>query len=537
MRERGERPPPPPPPGMSPWLTLLVLLAGALTATEADRGFLIAAPKRMLAGSTERVCLAFFNVSGPAHVQLHVLRADSDERLAAASHRVLAEEAACVPLAVPAAPAAQPPPARARLLVQARFDHAYDYVVSAVREVRVQAQPLLVFVQTDRAAYRPGQRVRVRVLTLRHDLTPADGAVAAAWLLSPAEVRLAQWTRPKSQLGLGTWTVRVRLDDDATEHSASFAVREYVLPRFTVTIEGPRYVLADAAHVAWRVCARYTHGEPVRGRVAARAEPRVPAWRAAGARQGSATDAAINGCFSFNVSAALLGLRDWDTSPSAVRLYAELCLKARRRREWSRSLVQCRNFSSGADGVLHFRVPPQGPDVQLLSLVATAVDFPTKYYAPGTRWRVLMDQPSAFFDVHAWFSPSKHFLEVVDDDPAGPRCGAPHDFSVYYTGSTPLQLRYLVTARGDIVQAGVAPVQELPAAAEAQHPHSLGDAGAPAPRRFLLSLKVSARMAPAAALLVYQAGLPGGEVAAASLALRPPHCFANPVSPPVFPHT
>ena len=35
-----------------------------------------------------------------------------------------------------------------------------------------------------------------------------------------------------------------------------FEVREYVLPRFEVTVKAPDYILADADHIAWEICGK-----------------------------------------------------------------------------------------------------------------------------------------------------------------------------------------------------------------------------------------------------------------------------------------
>jgi hypothetical protein len=78
-----------------------------------------------------------------------------------------------------------------------------------------------------------------------------------------------------------------------------------------------------------------------------------------------------------------------DASNPAPNEKIQLCLRIRRKDEWQRSVVECRNFtSSNTDGYLDFIVPPQHKNIVLLSFVATAIDYPTKYYSPDKRWRV-----------------------------------------------------------------------------------------------------------------------------------------------------
>lgn len=67
----------------------------------------------------------------------------------------------------------------------------------------------------------------------------------------------------------------------------------------------------------------------------------------------------------------------------------QICLRTRQKDEWQRLVVECRNFtSSNINGYLDFTVPPQDIKIVLLSFVATAVNYPTKYYSPDKRWRV-----------------------------------------------------------------------------------------------------------------------------------------------------
>lgn len=66
----------------------------------------------------------------------------------------------------------------------------------------------------------------------------------------------------------------------------------------------------------------------------------------------------------------------------------QLCLRVRGKDEWFRIVVECRNFTSSSDGFVDFVVPPSHRNIVLLNFVATAIDYPMKYYSPDTRWRV-----------------------------------------------------------------------------------------------------------------------------------------------------
>jgi hypothetical protein len=51
------------------------------------RGFVFLAPKRLLADSTESVCLSLHNVTGTAHVSVDVLHPDSDDKITSTQHK------------------------------------------------------------------------------------------------------------------------------------------------------------------------------------------------------------------------------------------------------------------------------------------------------------------------------------------------------------------------------------------------------------------------------------------------------------------
>ncbi|XP_067001260.2 alpha-2-macroglobulin-like protein 1 [Anabrus simplex] len=601
---------------------LLLLFSAGVGVALANRGFLLTAPKRLLAGTTETFCLSLHNVTGSAHVEIDVLRAESDDKIASAQYHLATGSDSCLELSIP--PTLE---TRGRLHLQARFDDAYDYIINSVKEIRIQHEPFLIFIETDKTIYKPGQEVKFRVLVLNHDFTPINNVIAKISVESPSEVHLAQWRDVKAQEGLvqktfqlaqepqqGQWKIKVELNKEyAAVQTRTFEVREYVLPRFGVTIKPPDYVLADASFLVWKICAKYSYGQPVRGQLHLKAEPQVPTWR-----QGSATPPEINfitelksndGCYELNVTGADLGLPEWDVTPSSIIVSAfvteagtdvvenatsestvihqalqleflphssryfkpglpyigkikvlqpnnapksgtsvQLCLKVRRKGEWNRTLIKCRNFTSDADGLIKFLVPPQDHDIELLSFVATTVYYQTKYYSPDKRWRVFMDQPSAFFDVHSWYSPSKSYIEIVDKDEKNWHCNGQHYFELYYTSQLNARqpFHYLVTSRGDIIHTGqLYPEETTKYQGDFDDfPNTLAtnnDIRNNSKRTNIsekqnklkintlpFSLHILPIMSPLSFLLVYYVR-DDGEVAAATHSILPNKCFANKV--------
>ncbi|KAM5140422.1 alpha-2-macroglobulin-like protein 1 [Mantella aurantiaca] len=127
-------------------------------------------------------------------------------------------------------------------------------------------------VQTDKAVYKPGQRVNFRILAVTEDLLPGGIEVPVIDIQDPQKNRISQWLnvrtfQPLIELSLplsfepllGEYSIHVK----DTVHT--FTVEKYVLPKFEVTLQFPKVVMFDSNLFPLRVCGRYTFGKPVQG--------------------------------------------------------------------------------------------------------------------------------------------------------------------------------------------------------------------------------------------------------------------------------
>ena len=481
----------------------------------ANRGYVFTAPKRFLAGETESGCLSLHNLEPPAHVLLELLSPSlssssgtsvEDEVLARTNGVVETGLETCLELAVPFTRYFN-----GRLRLKIKFDKYPDYVVETEKKVYIEHDSLITFVETDKPVYKPGQDVNIRILVLKHDLKPWKKTIPKVWIENPSEVRVAQWTNVSTENGMaqlkfalspepspGGWKIKVEKTRSQPQliHTTVFEVKKYVLPRFQVTVTSPGYILADAENVTWNICAKYSYGKPVKGRLLLKSTPEIPIWR----RKPNLPEIhyeteldSPDSCTEFVLSGAVLGLAQWKVAPNNIVLIAnfteagtgivettisrtvvvhqalkleflpytpkfftlglpyhgklrvsrhdntpaphekiQLCVRVRGEDDWLRVVVECRNFTSSSDGFVDFVVPPPHRNIVLLNFVATGVDYPTKYYSPDTRWRVFMDQPSAHIVVNPWYSPSESYLAVA----RGYQpiiCGEKYSFNVMYT--------------------------------------------------------------------------------------------------------
>uniref|UniRef100_A0A8C9P276 Uncharacterized protein n=1 Tax=Spermophilus dauricus TaxID=99837 RepID=A0A8C9P276_SPEDA len=135
----------------------------------------------------------------------------------------------------------------------------------------------LVFVQTDKPIYKPGQTVRFRIVSVDINFHPLNEMVSL--ISNPKKNRIFQWQNFKLQRGLsqlsfplsvepilGLYKVMlVKESRKIIQHS--FEVKEYVLPKFEVQVKMPKTIPFLDEEFEVSVCGLYTYGKPVPGLV------------------------------------------------------------------------------------------------------------------------------------------------------------------------------------------------------------------------------------------------------------------------------
>ncbi|CAG0906261.1 unnamed protein product, partial [Darwinula stevensoni] len=246
---------------------------------------------------------------------------------------------ACFPFPVP--PAASQ---RGRLHLRLTLDEAPDYLGNSSEWITIKEYPDLVFVQTDKPLYLPGQTVRFRILVLDASLKPLENTVREVWVENPSGIRIAQWMEPSSTTGfvqlqfqlsqeppLGTWKIRVDARGKSREEEKQFEVAEYILPKYSVAIHPPKVLLGDASTLDLDICARYTHGGAVEGELTLRVEPKISILETLrddypGLVKEFNLDldryTPIKGCHKASIPAGSLGMDDRELNPSSVNVTA-----------------------------------------------------------------------------------------------------------------------------------------------------------------------------------------------------------------------
>ncbi|XP_026834428.1 CD109 antigen isoform X2 [Drosophila erecta] len=144
-----------------------------------------------------------------------------------------------------------------------------------------------VFVQTDKATYKPADLVQFRILFLDENTRPAKiGKPISVIITDGAQNRIKQLSDVKLTKGvysgelqlseqpvLGTWKISVSVDGDNKE-TKSFEVDKYVLPKFEVIVDAPKAVVVADKVIRATIRAKYTYGKPVKGKATVSMESR-----------------------------------------------------------------------------------------------------------------------------------------------------------------------------------------------------------------------------------------------------------------------
>lgn len=131
-----------------------------------------------------------------------------------------------------------------------------------------------VFVQTDKAIYKPNDVVQFRVLLLNSETCPFETKKVEIFITDGAKNRVKQFDNVVFKNGvfqgelllsdepvLGDWSLNVKVDEKETTQK-NFEVAEYVLPRFEVIVSTKRRVRSDGKIIA-SFSAQYTYGKKI----------------------------------------------------------------------------------------------------------------------------------------------------------------------------------------------------------------------------------------------------------------------------------
>ncbi|KAJ8029031.1 Ovostatin [Holothuria leucospilota] len=254
--------------------------------------YLVTVPKVLIEGSTEIVCVNLYEMKGPVHIKVLLTYEDNEAELLEYFMEfpyACLEFTVCRTFTLVKVPGLgfQGSSKSVTISVHVKdgqFSNPWEYTLWAEKDIQIEKFKVETFIETDKPIYKPGQTVKFRVLSLDQNLRADKATVDKIWVETPSGIRIAQWLSVTGEQGLislelpmtsdpmlGKWKIFV--EHRGVRSEQEFTVDEYVLPNFEVTIDGPSYLLVNETTVQYKICARYTYGQPVEGSVFAELSP------------------------------------------------------------------------------------------------------------------------------------------------------------------------------------------------------------------------------------------------------------------------
>jgi CD109 antigen len=147
----------------------------------------------------------------------------------------------------------------------------------------------LVFLETDKPIYKPGQTIQIRVMSLNSELLPvsrsltieaedAKGIKVFKKDASTDDYGMASLELPLSnEPNLGVWKLTASTDQKVAE--LDVRVEEYVLPKYEVKLDLVKDWFLVNESITGNVSAEYSFGKPVKGEVEITASKYVGKWQ------------------------------------------------------------------------------------------------------------------------------------------------------------------------------------------------------------------------------------------------------------------
>ena len=254
-------------------VALMAPFATACTPVQAAEGYVVLVPERLPSGGATSVTFSLYGHDGPVRDRVEVLLLQGDDEVA--SDRAVVDGRGTLVLDVPELEEGE-----------------YTVVVRGTgfeqrTPVRVE-KTRVVFVETDKPIYKPGQIILMRVLTLDPELKPVREDVVIE-VLDAKGVKLMRATERSDEYGLvnfelplanelnlGTWQIVAEVGDAKTQ--LDVVVERYVLPKYDVNVDLTRewFLVNDA--ITGVISSEYSFGRPVNGEVEITASRYVGQW-------------------------------------------------------------------------------------------------------------------------------------------------------------------------------------------------------------------------------------------------------------------
>ncbi len=497
-------------------VAMLAPLFPACTKSPAPTAYTAVIPAVLQAGSKQAISIALFSGKEPTHGSVNVILSKDGQEISRAQGNIKGN--GMVQLNVPEI-------AEGDYTLQVKGNGFQDEA-----QVKVENK-FIIFLETDKPIYKPGQTVRMRVMTLNPELRPATGSVTVE-VLDAKGIKIFRTETTTDKFGmagidlpistepnLGTWKITAVTPETQTQ--LDIRVEEYVLPKYEVKVDLPKDWFLVSEPIKGRVTSTYSFGKPVKGNLEIKAVRYVGTWE-----QYAELQLDIDGEAEFTIPPAQYvagvpaaqgsgNVRLEFTVKEASTGYQEKADTLLTIADSSSKLTIIPSGSSFKPGLPYsFLVISETPDNKMVDTsIAANVRYLNKSFkeikedrltADTEKGKALFeinppdgavaltiecfaDEAQAYRTIEAAYSPSGNFIHLEQISEGTPQVGEDIKFYVYSTREA-VNFYYEVISRGTVVYSDFT-------------------------NKNGITFRVTPAMAPSAKLLVYQV-LPNAEIAA-----------------------
>ncbi|KAJ8368236.1 hypothetical protein SKAU_G00082640 [Synaphobranchus kaupii] len=249
-----------------------VLLPTVFSGSANESIYLVTVTSQAVSGSTETLCAQLHQPKEPVSFIITLETKGSNVTLLEES--VKEDFYRCIPFQVPVVSVETV----ASVHVSVRGEKE---ALSKKTKFLIQPSSFIYFIQTDKPMYKPGQTVKFRIVSLDANFLPYNQVYTLVELQDPNYNRIGQWLNRSTTSGILDLSMRMSPDATQGTHmikawnekgnpaSHIFDIKEYVLPKYEVTVHLPSIITILDTQATMKVCGKYTYGKPVLGSVKA----------------------------------------------------------------------------------------------------------------------------------------------------------------------------------------------------------------------------------------------------------------------------
>ncbi|XP_046385261.1 CD109 antigen-like [Ischnura elegans] len=153
------------------------------------------------------------------------------------------------------------------------------------KKIHYLPKSMSMFIQLDRAVYKPGLTVNFRILVLDSQLRPVTQQLVDVVVTDGNGNEVRRWDRVPTHFGcfigdvplshspvFGEWSIAATVG--AETHNKTFTVADYILPKFQVIIDLPKHAsFQEAEDLDVTIRSKYANDRPIKGEVTISAYP------------------------------------------------------------------------------------------------------------------------------------------------------------------------------------------------------------------------------------------------------------------------